>query len=478
MRWEPRLMTKPGTRRRWSDLSRVERVGAATRASPCTWCCWASTACCCCRSRSISTSAAEAIALLAGGLAVSALGLAVAMPVLRRYPAVHPLPWRRDRGAAGRLRRVLRGRRHGVVGRRARGRGRDGRRRDDDPDARAAARHAARARAGGARRAAVRAISGGEARDALPGVLFAVTFLVTARASMWLLGIVTDLDGRAARRRASWRWRRSGCASRATCTTCSAGGSRRSRSRPSWPPRLRRARRRARRRADAARCARVAHEALREARELARGYRAGDFLQELEGARSLLRSAEHRGPAERRRRCRAPGMRPPAGSCCESVTNILRHSERPLRRDRLRRRAAAGRERRRAARRRRRRRRRRPARRCASGSPRSAPRWRPGRRTTTAGPSSRSSRPADRSAPPTRQGSRMSTPIRILLADDEHLIRTALAQMLDLEDDLDVVAEAVDGRRAPSAARSSTPSTSPCSTCRCRSSTGSPSPSG
>jgi two-component system response regulator DesR len=38
--------------------------------------------------------------------------------------------------------------------------------------------------------------------------------------------------------------------------------------------------------------------------------------------------------------------------------------------------------------------------------------------------------------------------IRILLVDDEHLIRTALAQMLDLEDDLEVVAQAgtaVDG---------------------------------
>jgi two-component system response regulator DesR len=46
----------------------------------------------------------------------------------------------------------------------------------------------------------------------------------------------------------------------------------------------------------------------------------------------------------------------------------------------------------------------------------------------------------------------MSTPIRVLLADDEHLIRTALAQMLDLEDDLTVVAEAVDGEHAVTAA--------------------------
>jgi two-component system response regulator DesR len=42
----------------------------------------------------------------------------------------------------------------------------------------------------------------------------------------------------------------------------------------------------------------------------------------------------------------------------------------------------------------------------------------------------------------------MTVPIRILLADDEHLIRTALAQMLNLEDDLDVVAEAATGDEA------------------------------
>ncbi|GAB6898786.1 response regulator transcription factor [Kineosporia succinea] len=42
----------------------------------------------------------------------------------------------------------------------------------------------------------------------------------------------------------------------------------------------------------------------------------------------------------------------------------------------------------------------------------------------------------------------MSTPIRILLADDENLIRTALAQMLSLQEDLDVVAEAATGTEA------------------------------
>lgn len=46
----------------------------------------------------------------------------------------------------------------------------------------------------------------------------------------------------------------------------------------------------------------------------------------------------------------------------------------------------------------------------------------------------------------------MSAPIRVLLADDELLIRTALAQMLDLEDDLSVVAEAANGEHAVTAA--------------------------
>lgn len=46
----------------------------------------------------------------------------------------------------------------------------------------------------------------------------------------------------------------------------------------------------------------------------------------------------------------------------------------------------------------------------------------------------------------------MSTAIRVLLADDEHLVRTALVQMLGLEDDLTVVAEAADGEAAAAAA--------------------------
>lgn len=42
----------------------------------------------------------------------------------------------------------------------------------------------------------------------------------------------------------------------------------------------------------------------------------------------------------------------------------------------------------------------------------------------------------------------MTAPIRVLLADDEHLIRAALAQLLALEDDLEVVAQAASGPEA------------------------------
>ncbi|MEH1058941.1 MULTISPECIES: response regulator transcription factor [unclassified Micromonospora] len=47
--------------------------------------------------------------------------------------------------------------------------------------------------------------------------------------------------------------------------------------------------------------------------------------------------------------------------------------------------------------------------------------------------------------------------IRVLLADDEELIRQALAALLGLEDDLEVVAQAADGRTALDAARAHRP---------------------
>jgi two-component system, NarL family, response regulator DesR len=47
--------------------------------------------------------------------------------------------------------------------------------------------------------------------------------------------------------------------------------------------------------------------------------------------------------------------------------------------------------------------------------------------------------------------------IRVLLADDEELIRVAVAALLDLEPDLEVVAQAADGRAAVESARAHRP---------------------
>jgi CheY-like chemotaxis protein len=65
--------------------------------------------------------------------------------------------------------------------------------------------------------------------------------------------------------------------------------------------------------------------------------------------------------------------------------------------------------------------------------------------------------------------------IRVLLADDENLIRSALAALLALEEDLEVVAQAASGAEALAMARAHTP-TSPSWTCRCPTATASPSP--
>ncbi|MEV7430692.1 MULTISPECIES: sensor histidine kinase [unclassified Nocardioides] len=69
----------------------------------------------------------------------------------------------------------------------------------------------------------------------------------------------------------------------------------------------------------------LAHEGLKEARELARGYRAVDLAQELDGAVALLRSAGIDATAD------VDGLpeewhEPAAWVVREAVTNVLRHS--------------------------------------------------------------------------------------------------------------------------------------------------------
>lgn len=51
----------------------------------------------------------------------------------------------------------------------------------------------------------------------------------------------------------------------------------------------------------------------------------------------------------------------------------------------------------------------------------------------------------------------MSAPIRLLIADDEHLIRTALTALLALEPDIEVVASVGDGVEAVEQARATSP---------------------
>ena len=51
----------------------------------------------------------------------------------------------------------------------------------------------------------------------------------------------------------------------------------------------------------------------------------------------------------------------------------------------------------------------------------------------------------------------MSEPIRVLLADDENLVRSAVAQLLQLQDDIDVVAQAASGPEAIAVARKERP---------------------
>ena len=66
--------------------------------------------------------------------------------------------------------------------------------------------------------------------------------------------------------------------------------------------------------------------------------------------------------------------------------------------------------------------------------------------------------------------------IRVLIAEDQAMVRGALASLLALEDDIEVVAEVGRGDRVLDLARALRAPTSRCSTSRCPASTGSPPP--
>ncbi|WP_089010214.1 response regulator [Micromonospora viridifaciens] len=58
-------------------------------------------------------------------------------------------------------------------------------------------------------------------------------------------------------------------------------------------------------------------------------------------------------------------------------------------------------------------------------------------------------------APVTAAG--IGRPVRVLLADDQHLVRTGFRVILEVEDDIEVVGEAADGERAVAMARAIRP---------------------
>lgn len=158
----------------------------------------------------------------------------------------------------------------------------------------------------------------------IPGAAFAGAFVLTARLSMWLYGIVLDLDeARSAQSELAvmeerLRFSRDvhdvlGRRLSAIAVQAELAATLAQRGDERAPERMLEVRG-------------IAHQALREARELARGYRATDFAQELEGARSLLRSA---GIDVTLSVDGLPhGWEEPAGWVVrEAVTNILRHSK-------------------------------------------------------------------------------------------------------------------------------------------------------
>ena len=164
------------------------------------------------------------------------------------------------------------------------------------------------------------------ARHPAPGLGLLVVggfFVFTARVSLWVLGVVRELDrargAQAALAVAEERLRFSrdvhdvlGRRLSAIALQAELAASLAGRGDPSAPERMLEVRA-------------TAHEALRETRELARGYRSTSLPQELDGARSLLGSAgirlEHdvdRLPA---------AWHEAAGWVVrEAVTNVLRHS--------------------------------------------------------------------------------------------------------------------------------------------------------
>ena len=316
------MTAKPGTWRRWSDLTAVERVGLYTRQSLYVVL-WAYSGLVLLVAAEKVDDHGQAVALVAGGAAVTALGFAAAVSVLHRLPEGLP-PLR-----VGRLAPLV------VV-------------------SGVYLTVAATSWTGDARDAAVAAvvasltlpvglvpgrrvvlvllvlagllfgIVGGEGRNVIAGVLLAGGFLFTARVSLWILRIVTDLD---VARRAQAQLAVAEERLRFSRDVHDVLGRRLSTIAVQAELAATLAERGDARAAERMLEVRgVAHEALREAREMARGYRPTDFLNELDGARSLLRSADI--DVQLSVETLPPAWREAAAWVVrESVTNVLRHSD-------------------------------------------------------------------------------------------------------------------------------------------------------
>jgi len=307
-------------RRRWSELTRVERVGLYTRQSLYVLL-WLFNFSLLLPAALDLDDATESVALMGGGLAVSAFAFAVLAPSLRRWPDVPPPSWRRL-GPLVVVCAVLIAFAETSL-----------------PDAAqgvavftvAAALVMVLSLQPGTRivvalmgaSALLFGLTGGTPAAAAAGLLIAAFFVFTVRASLWMLGIVMDLD-EASQVKAELavveerlRFSRDvhdvlgrrlstiAVQAELAATLASRGDER------------------AAERMLEVRA--VAHEALREARELARGYRATNFDAELEGARSLLRSA---GIDVQLDGGELPRAWHEAGGWVvrEAVTNVLRHS--------------------------------------------------------------------------------------------------------------------------------------------------------
>jgi two-component system sensor histidine kinase DesK len=313
-------MLRSGIRRRWWGLGGVERIGLYTRQSL-YLVLWTFSGYTLLSVGLRHDDPGQAVALAAGGITVTALGFATAVSVLRSFPPARPPPRRRlaalglassaylaiaatssaedVRGAAVATVVVSLTSSLGLL-----------------PDRRIAV--ALLALAG-----LLSGISGGEPANVGAGLLLAGAFLLTGRISMWVLKIVTDLDvARQAQARlavAEERLRFSrdvhdvlgrrlstiAVQAELAATLAQRGDQRAA--------------------AQMLEVRGVAHESLREAREMAHGYRPTDFPKELDGASSLLRSA---GIDVRLSVDTVPRAWHEAAAWIvrESVTNVLRHS--------------------------------------------------------------------------------------------------------------------------------------------------------